>query len=171
MRLQDRGGRSAAVSLARVASFGRAESCAVDIDADRLTEILADRLGAIVPDGFHVRAADGMLWYSADQGRFPGQLSNFRVGMAGTYVRDNLEAHGQTAARQAAGVAAQALDELQDYVDEASHDPWPATRTPPRPFAEVRGGVLHLWYGESDVAGPVVLACEPIPLAQILRMP
>jgi hypothetical protein len=41
----------------------------MDVDADRLTESLASRLAAIVPDGFHVRAADGMLWYSADVGR------------------------------------------------------------------------------------------------------
>jgi hypothetical protein len=113
----------------------------------RLTETLTARLAAIVPDGFHVRAADGMLWYSGDQGRFPGQLSNFHVGMSGTYAQDNPEAHGETAEDQVAGVAAQALDELQDYVDEASHDPWPGTRTPPQPFAEVRSGVLQPWYG------------------------
>lgn len=136
----------------------------MDIDADRLTVTLGARLTAIVPDGFHVSAADGMLRYSADQGRFPGQLSDFRVGMSGTYVRDNLQAHGDTAEDQVAGVAAQSLDELQGYVDEASHDPWPGTRTPPRAFAEVRGGLLHLWYGESDLTSPVVLACRPIPL-------
>jgi hypothetical protein len=152
-------------------SVDRAESCGMDIDADRLTEALEARLAAVVPDGFHVRAADGMLWYSADQGRFPGQLSNFHVGMSGTYVQDNLEAHGETVEDQVAGVAAQAFDELQDYVDEATHDPWPGTRTPPQSFAEARTGVLHLWYGESDVTGPVVLACEPIPLVQIQRMP
>jgi hypothetical protein len=42
---------------------------------------------------------------------------------AGDILRDNLEAHGDTGEEQVAGVAAQALDELQDYVDEASHDP------------------------------------------------
>jgi len=68
-------------------------------------------------------------------------------------------------------VAAQALDELQDYVDEASHDPWPGTGTPPRRFAEVRGQVLHLWYGGPDITSPAVLACEPTPLAQIQRLP
>jgi hypothetical protein len=141
----------------------------MDIDADRLTETLAARLSAIVPDGFHVSAADGMLWYSADPRRFPGQLSDFRVGMSGTYVRDNLQTHGETAEDQVTGVAAQALDELQDYIDEASHEPWPGTRTPPRPFAEVRSRILHLWYGESDITGPVVLACQPIPLAAIQR--
>jgi hypothetical protein len=141
----------------------------MDIDAGRLTETLASRLRAVVPDGFHVSAADGMLWYSADPGRFPGQLSDFRVGTAGTYVRDNLPAHGEDAEDQVSGVAAQALNELQDYVGEASHFPWPGTRMPPRAFAEVRSGVLHLWYGESDIGGTVVLACEPIPLVEIQR--
>ena len=41
-------------------------------------------------------AADGLLWYSADPGRFPGQLGNYRVGRSGTYVRENFDAHGQT---------------------------------------------------------------------------
>jgi len=40
---------------------------------------------------------------------------------------------------------------------------------PPRAFAEVRNGVLHLWYGESDIGGMVVVACEPIPLVEIQR--
>jgi hypothetical protein len=65
------------------------------------------------------------------------------------------------------GVAARAPDELQDYIDEASHDPWPGTRMAPRVFAEVRSGILHLGYGESDVSATVMLACEPIPLVGI----
>ena len=69
----------------------------MDVDADELADALADRLAAIVPDGFHVRAADGMLWYSSDAGRFPGQMSDFHVGASGIYVRDNLEAHDYTA--------------------------------------------------------------------------
>jgi hypothetical protein len=141
----------------------------MEIDAELLAEALAGRLAAIVPDGFRVRAADGMLWYSAQQGRFPGQLSNYHVGMSGTHVRDNLLAQGDTAMDRAAHVAAQALDELQDYVDEASHDPWPGTGTPPRPFAAIRGQMLHMWYGGPDITSPVVLACEPIPLIQIQR--
>src|ERR1700757_3912112 len=112
-----------------------AESRTMDVDADRLTEALADRLAAIVPDGFHVRAADGMLWYSSEAGRFPGQLSNYQVGASGTYGRVNFEANGKTTKGPAAHVAAQALSELQDYVDEASHEPWPGSSTPPRPFA------------------------------------
>ncbi len=85
-------------------------------------------------------------------------------------MRDNFEVHGQTIGDRLAGIAAQALDELQDYVDEATQDPWPGTRTPPRPYAQVRGQPLHLWYGGPDITSPVVLACEPIPLVEIQRL-
>ena len=149
------------------AGIAGAQSRSMEFDTDRLAEALANRPAAIVPDGFHVRAADGMLWYTADAGRFPRQLSNYRAGQAGTHVRHNLQERGDTAEDSIAGVAAQALDELQDYVDEASHDPWPGTRTPPRPFAAVRGQAIHLWYGWPDITSPVVLACEPIPFAEI----
>lgn len=131
------------------------------MDVDALTALLADRLAAIVPAGFHVQARDGMLWYSADPGRFPGQQGDYRTGQAATYVRDNLGADGQTGADDLAGVAAQALDELQDYISEATHDPWPGTRAQPRPHARIRDGMLHLGYGDPDAP---ILACAPIPL-------
>jgi hypothetical protein len=78
----------------------------VTVNADDFTAFLADRLAAIVPAGFHVEARDGMLWYSADQGRFPGQQGDHRVGQAGTYVRDNLRAYGETDADDLTRVAA-----------------------------------------------------------------
>jgi hypothetical protein len=131
------------------------------MDADALTALLAGRLAAIVPAGFHVQARDGMLWYSADQGRFPGQQGDYRTGQAGTYVRDNLGAFGDTDADAVTGVAARALDELQDYVSEATHDPWPGTRAQPRPYARIQDALLHLGYGDPDAP---VLACAPIPL-------
>jgi hypothetical protein len=141
----------------------------MDVDVDRLTQMLAARMAAIVPAGFRVEALDGMLWYSAEDGRFPGQLGDYRVGRAGSHVRDNFEAHGETAGERIAGVAAQVLDELQDYVDEATHDPWPGERTPPRACAEIRDTLVHLWYGQPGTSGHVELACEPIPLASIQR--
>jgi hypothetical protein len=54
-----------------------------------------------------------------------------------------------------------ALDALQDYIAEATHDPWPGQRTMPGAHAEVRGSTLHLWHGPAD---DPVLACEPMPL-------
>ncbi len=137
------------------------------MDADALTVILADRLGKIVPAGFHIEADEGMLWYSADPGRFPGQCGDFSVGTSGTFVRDNLAARDEIAADHVAVIAARALDELQDYVDEATHEPWPGRKTPPRAHAQVRGTVLRLWYGGADIGDAVVLECEPISLADI----
>jgi hypothetical protein len=139
----------------------------VHVDADALAVALADRLTRIVPAGLHVAADKGMLWYSADPGQFPGQAGNQSVGTSGTFVRDNLEADGEPDENRIALIAAQALDELQDYVDEATHEPWPGKQKPPRPHAQVRDAVLHLWYGGPDIGDEVVLACEPISLDQI----
>jgi len=61
-------------------------------------------------------------------------------------------------------VATQALDELQDYISEATHDPWPGLRSQPSPHARISGATLHLWYGDSS---NVTLACAPIPLADV----
>jgi hypothetical protein len=105
----------------------------------------------------------------ANRAGSPDQLNNYSPGASGTYVRLNFEAYAEDAshADSAAAVARQALDELQDFVDEASHDPWPGTARPPRPFAEVRGEILHLWYGDRDRTDRLLLACEPIPLASL----
>jgi hypothetical protein len=138
----------------------------MDVDADRLIAVLADRMSAIVPAGFGVDAADGMLRYSFGEGRLPGQLGDHRAGTSGTHARANFGVYGDTDEDNITGLAVQALDELQDYVSEATHEPWPGTIRQPRPHARVRDRALHLWYGDAD---RVVLACEPIPLAAITR--
>lgn len=124
------------------------------VDVDRFTRILAERLAAIVPEGFHVEAGDGMLWYSVDG----------HAGQAGSHMRDNFGVYGETDEENLVGLAVQALDELQDYVAEVTHDPWPATTAQPRPHGEIRDGALYAWYGD---AGAVVLGCAPIPLADV----
>ena len=136
---------------------------------DELAQTLASRMTAIIPDGFRVQAVDGTLWYSAEDGRFPGQSGDYHVGRSGTIVRFNLVGSGQTVDDDAlARVAAMALDELQDYIDEATHEPWPALRgTPPRPYAQVRDQILHLGFGRPDLNEAAVLSCEPIPLADL----
>ena len=137
------------------------------VDVDKLTDLIADRMAAIVPDGFRVEASDGMIWYSADERSLPGHLGSGRTGISGTYVRANFRAYGQTSEERMTGVAAQALDELQDYVDEATHDPWPGDRAAPRAHSAVRDGALHMWYGVPDPSGQVLLACQPIPLSDL----
>jgi hypothetical protein len=134
------------------------------VNVDDFIGILAARLAAIVPDGFYVEAADGIITYSCQEGRFPGQQSDYHVGRATSLLRDYFEVYGDTDAERVAGAAAQSLDHLQDYVSEANHDPWPGTRFQPVPDARIIGSMLHLWYGERETP---VLACEPIPLAAI----
>jgi hypothetical protein len=133
----------------------------VTVNADDFAVFLADRFAAIVPAGFRVEARDGVLWYSAQRGRFPGQQGDYQTGQVATCVRDNLGAYGETDADDLAGVAAQALDELQDYISEATHDPWPGTTAQPRPYARIGDSMLYLGYGDPDAP---ILACTPIPL-------
>jgi hypothetical protein len=142
----------------------------VVVDADRLVALLADRLTAIVPDGFRVEADGAMLRFSAEEGRFPGQSGSYRVDPAGSNVRNSFEVRTGTVADRLAGVCVQVLDELQDYVSEATHDPWPGRTAQPTPQAQIHRAELHLWYG-----GPhgrqAVLACEPIPLTALDPVP
>jgi hypothetical protein len=126
----------------------------VTVDVDRFAEVLAGRLTAIVPPGFRVQAGDGMLWYS----------SAASAGRAGSHVRENFGVYGETDEDNAVGLAVQVLDELEDYVGEATGDPWPGTTRQPRPHGEIRGERLHLWY---DDGGTIVRALEPIELADI----
>jgi hypothetical protein len=138
----------------------------VDVDPDRFAALLAATLAAIVPDGFHVTLEDDMLWFRSDQGRFPGQQGDYNTGSRGIWPQEDLLTcleHDGTAEGCAADVARHALDTLQDYIAEATHDPWPGGRTMPEPQAEVRASMLRLWYGAADA---VVLACEPMPLAE-----
>jgi hypothetical protein len=135
------------------------------VDVDGFAALLAARLAAIVPVGFHVELVEDMLWFKSDEGRFPGQQGDYSTGSTGIWPQEDFitcTEHDGTAEECAADVARHALDVLQDYVAEATHDPWPGQRTMPEPRAQVRGSMLHLWYGDADDA---VLACEPIPLA------
>jgi hypothetical protein len=138
----------------------------MDVDADRFAALLAARLAAIVPDGFHVTLEGDMLWFRSDQGRFPGQQGDYHTGPTGVWPQQDLRTcleYDGAAEECAAGAARHALDALQDYIAEATHDPWPGQRTMPEPHAEVRGSTLHLWYGAAD---DVALACEPMPLTE-----
>jgi hypothetical protein len=61
------------------------------------------------------------------------------------------------------GIAVQALSELQDYISEATHTPWPGTTRQPSPQGRILNAHLNLWYADN---GNVILSCDPIPLAE-----
>ena len=108
-----------------------------------------------------------MLWFRSDEGRFPGQQGDYHTGSAGLWPQEDFLTcvkYEGTVQDCLADVARHALDALQDYIAEATHDPWPGQRTMPDARAQVRGSMLHLWYGGADDA---VLDCEPIPLADL----
>jgi hypothetical protein len=142
----------------------------VVVDADRLVALLADRLAGIVPDGFRIEADGAMLRFSAEEGRFPGQSGSYHVGTAASSVRNNFEVRAGTVADRLIGVCVQVLDELQDYVSEATHDPWPGRTAQPTPQAQIHQAELRLWYGGPQ-GRQAVLACEPIPLTALGPVP
>jgi hypothetical protein len=125
------------------------------VDAGRLTEALAQRLDEVTPDEIHVTADDGMLWYSSD----------FDSGQAGSYVRHILEAADESGEADLVDAAVMILDQLQDFVSEATTDPWPGTGHQPKPHGQVRDGALHLWYGDP---GEIKLTIAPIDTADII---
>lgn len=102
-----------------------------------------------------------MIWYTAEEGRFPGQQDTYQDGAAGNHIIANLTVPGSTFEEQVAPAARLALDHLQDYVAEATHDPGPGITRMPRAEAEIRNTELSLWFDDRGVA---VLRCEPIPL-------
>lgn len=118
--------------------------------------ILASRFQAIVPIGFTVSDRDGLLEYAGD----PAITRNRR---AGSYASETFDLMAESVPQEERAVLAgqQALDELQDYIDEQLMEPWPGARVPPRAHAEVRGRLLFLCF-EAD--GEPVLECEPIEL-------
>ena len=63
-----------------------------------------------------------------------------------------------------AEVAQYALQTMQEYLARAIQEPWPGQSATADPRAQVRGLMLHLWYGGVD---DEVLACEPIPLVDL----
>jgi hypothetical protein len=105
-----------------------------------------------------------MLWYSAAEGQFPGQAGNYQPGSSGSYVRDSFGVFGTSIEENAIGVGVKVLDELQDYISEATHEPWPGRTKQPKPNARIVDSQLSLWYGDRDT---VVLACDPISLADL----
>lgn len=127
------------------------------VDPDKLARALADRFQRIVPAGYYVREENGVIWYAADA-PLHGHDSN------ASYFTETFDSYGQTAVERIAGSAEHAMNELQDFVDESSTEPWPGKRTVPRAHAAVRHGMLHIWFGDADAPE---LECEPIELASL----
>lgn len=127
------------------------------MDAVAFAKALADRFQAVVPTGFVVSAEGTTLWFELGEGR------GFFGGKAGSYAVENFFsslAEGSIEDR-ASQAALFAMNDLQDYVDEESTEPWPGAHTPPPAHAVVRDGRLYMWFGEE---GDEDLALLPVEL-------
>jgi hypothetical protein len=126
-----------------------------------LATVLADRFERIVPPGFHVEVQDGLVVFWADDALgLPGQTGQ-GPGRSGSWVRDNFELTSGLMHERPVVVAEQSLSNLQDYVNEATTEPWPGAGRPPYSHAAVQDGQLRPWFSDN---GATILECAPIDL-------
>jgi hypothetical protein len=132
-----------------------------------LAELLAERIREVVPRGITVSCdlkealaarrgatepsspeSAGMLWFSATG--HSGPLSSGGSYAPRTLLLRDLGSIEARVTRACWG----ALDDLKDFVDEATTVPWPGGTVGSPPGALVDGGHVHLWYG--DITAPVL---------------
>jgi hypothetical protein len=126
------------------------------LSATLLCGLLANRLNAVVPNGFSVTAADGFVLV---------KLANKPFG-SGSGVKSILEQRAGDPIANITLAAQNALNSVQDFISEETHWPWPPTVGRSRsymamPWATIRDGNLFVGYGETD---ELTVAVEPIPL-------
>jgi hypothetical protein len=133
------------------------------VTGDQLAAVLAERFGQIVPPGFHVEVEDGLVAFWADEALgLPGQTGE-GPGRSGSWVRINFELPPGSVNERLVAAGEWALSDLQDYVDEATTEPWPGVRKPPAVHAAIRDGQLRLWFADGETT---ILECEPIDLIE-----
>ena len=125
----------------------------LDVSSRDLAVALADRLGAVVPPGVVVREQDAELVVLHD-----GVLT----GVSGApTILETAEALREPEESLETAVRA-ALSGVQDYIADATTEPWPGTGgSQPNPDARLDGDVLLMWFGPEDAP---VLRLPPIDL-------
>jgi hypothetical protein len=109
---------------------------------------------AAVPVGIGVTVRQDMVLFDA-AGLGQG-------GTAGTYACQWIHLGEGEQDELIVEACRRALDDLEDFVDEATTEPWPADRgQPPRPAARIKGQTVRLWSREAEQP---VLELEPVPL-------
>jgi hypothetical protein len=53
------------------------------------------------------------------------------------------------------------MSNIQDWIADATSDPWPGIRSQPNPNARVQDQTLHIWFGDADGQ---VLSLRPLDL-------
>lgn len=138
--------------------FELPEPSAIEI---RLAEALAERLDAVVPSGFRVRAYQGLVCL------YHGSEFHGCNGVVGV-----LDHNSDVIARSVARAAVAVLSGIQDEVAHVTKDPWP--RLPQggmaMPGARLNGDQVLLWYGpQHDSEIEAVISLSPIDLEALVR--
>ena len=121
------------------------------MDAVQLAQELARRMRDVVPPGISVIVEGDMLRFLSDSD--PGTSGSYACQWM--YSGTGLE---QDLVREACW---HALDDLQDFVDEKTTEPWPGLRTPPKACARIEDGSVILWFGDPEKPD---LVLESLPL-------
>jgi hypothetical protein len=111
-----------------------------NVDATFLAQELAWRMSDVVPSGIKVTALEDMLWFE----------SVSHSGKAGSYACQWLYKGEGEPDRLLIDACWHALDDLQDFVDETTTEPWPGETTPPKAGARLEDGSIILWFGDPD---------------------
>jgi hypothetical protein len=122
-----------------------------NMDAFFLAQELARRMREVVPSGIKVTTEKDMLWFESDS----------YSGKAGSYACQWLYKGDGEPERLLTDACWHALDDLQDFVDEATTEPWPGERTPPKAHARLENGSVILWFGDAETPD---LVLESLPI-------
>lgn len=118
----------------------------------RFAAELADRLNEVVPTGFAVTAEDVTVELRRGD-QFVGSTDMAEL-VEDSENLDDLPANLETAARAI-------MSNIQDWIADATSDPWPGIRSQPNPNARVQDQTLHIWFGDADGQ---VLSLRPLDL-------
>jgi hypothetical protein len=103
-----------------------------------------------------------MVFWADEELGLPGQMGD-GPGRSGSWVRDNFELPPGPVDERLVTAGEWALKSLQDYVDEATTEPWPGVGKPPSVHAAIRDRQLRRWFADGE---STILECEPIDLTE-----
>jgi hypothetical protein len=152
----------------RIFRPGRDGDRAASPAATLIAEALAERLEAVVPPPFHVRAEDG--WVSRFNGDYWDGSSDVARAVDLPEEDDNSDDRREAQINWIVSSCWGVLSSVQDMISEATTEPWP--RLPhggmANPGTRLENGCVYLWYGldeKSDEGAMLVL--PPIELISL----
>lgn len=137
-----------------------------------LAAALAERVNAVVPTPFRVRADNGRV------ALYCGDAFDSSIGVSGVLDQE-VDPQAAPSERHsfawfAAMVSESVLSSVQDGVSEGTAEPWPplSRSRMAYPGARTDGTSVYLWYGpDSEREAGAVIAFLPILIADLLNAP